>query len=208
VAPFKVQFTVPEVAYVERLVGREEEHDFIHKELQYDGSRKTVVVHGLGGMGKTQLVLDYARRHRDEYSAVFWVNCKSEDTLRQSYAAAVDRVHWEHPSLERLKTMVESGNLDKMGDALKRWLDITKNDRWLLIFDNHDTPKLPGHEEAGAFDIRSFLPRAYHGAVLITTRSSQLDIGRRVAVKKLQDIEHSLEIMSQTSRRNGLHSGK
>jgi hypothetical protein len=58
---FKVQFSVPEVSHVEHFVGRSEELDKIHKDLQHDGSQKTVVVHGLGGMGKTQLVLAYAQ---------------------------------------------------------------------------------------------------------------------------------------------------
>jgi hypothetical protein len=58
------------------------------------------------------------------------------------------------------------------------------------------------------FGIRPFLANADQGGVLITTRSSQLQLGRPVAVKKLRDIEHSLEILSQTSKRTGLSSGK
>ncbi|KAF3029576.1 hypothetical protein E8E12_000791 [Didymella heteroderae] len=204
VASFTVQFSVPEVSHVERFVGRQEQLDAIHQELQHDGSRKTVVVHGLGGMGKTQLALEYAQRHRNEYSAVFWVNSKSEDTLKQGYAAAAGRIYCEHPSLVHLKAVAEQSNLGEAAEAVKQWLSSAGNDRWLFIFDNYDTPKLPGRDEAGTFDIRPLLPRAHHGAVLITTRSSQLQLGRPVAVKKLQNIEHSLEILSQASRRNGL----
>ena len=205
---FAVQFSVPEVSQVERFVGRQEQLDAIHKELQHDGSRKTVVVHGLGGMGKTQLALAYAQRHRKEYSAVFWVNSKSEDTLKQGYAAAARRIHGEHPSLIHLKTVAEGSNLDEAAEAVKRWLTSAGNDRWLVILDNYNTPKLPGQDEPGTFDIRPFLPQAHQGAVLITTRSSQLQLGRPVAVKKLRDIEHSLEILSQASRREGLGLGK
>jgi hypothetical protein len=72
VVSFTVQFSVAEASYVDRFVGWEEaELDAIHQELQHDGTRKTAVVHGQGGMGKTQLALAYAQRHRDEYSAVF-----------------------------------------------------------------------------------------------------------------------------------------
>lgn len=159
-------------------------------------------------MGKTQLALAYAQRHQQEYSAVFWVNSKSEDTLKQGYAAAADRIYREHPSLVYLKAVAEGSNLDEAAEAVKRWLSSAENDRWLVIFDNYDTPKLPGRDEPGTFDIRPHLPRAHQGAVLITTRSSQLQLGRAVAVKKLQDMEHSLEILSQTSRRDGLNAGK
>ena len=193
---------------VEHFVGREENITEVCEALQYDGSRKTAVVHGLGGMGKTQLALAYAQRHKEEYSAVFWVNSKDVDTLKQGYAAAARRIYREHPSLVHLKAVAEGSDLDEAVKAVKRWLSSAGNDRWLVIYDNHDTPKLPGHDGPGTLDIRPFLPEVDQGAVLITTRSSQLQPGRPIAVKKLRDIEHSLEILSQTSRRDKLSFGR
>jgi hypothetical protein len=205
---FAVQSSLPEVSHVECFVGRDEELDRIHQELQYNGPRRTAVVHGLGGMGKTQLALTYAQRHRDEYSAVFWVNSKDVDALKQGYAAAARRIYREHPSLVHLKTVAEGGSLDDAVEAVKRWLSDPQNNRWLVIYDNYDTPKLPGHNKPGTFDIRPFLPEAHHGAVLITTRSSQLRLGPLVAVKKLQSVEHSLAILSHASGRDGLSRGR
>jgi hypothetical protein len=199
---------VPEVLCVDHFVGREEKITEMCEALQYDGSRKTAVVHGLGGMGKTQLALAYAQRHKDDYSAVFWVNSKDVDTLKQGYAAAARRIYREHPSLVHLKAVAEGSDLDEAAEAVRRWLSSAGNDRWLVIYDNYDTPKLPGHNEPGTFDIRPFLPEADQGSILITTRSSQLQLGRPVAVKKLQNIKYSLEILSQTSRRDGLSLGR
>jgi hypothetical protein len=71
IASFTIQSSVLEVSHVDHFVGRSDELAAIQRELQHDGSRKTVVVHGLGGIGKTQLALAYAQRHEDEYSAVF-----------------------------------------------------------------------------------------------------------------------------------------
>jgi hypothetical protein len=204
IVSFTVQSSVPEVWRVDYFVGRDENITEIYEALQYNGSRKTAVVHGLGGMGKTQLALAYQKRHRHDYSAVFWVNSKNLDTLKQSYAAAARRIHREYPSLVHLKVVAEGNDLDEAAEAVKRWLSSAGNDRWLVIYDNYDMPKLPGHDEPGTFDIRPFLPEADHGAILITTRSSQLQLGRPVAVKKLRDIKHSLEILSRTSRREGL----
>jgi hypothetical protein len=195
---------VSEVSRVEHFVGRDDNITEICEALQYDASQKTAVVHGLGGMGKTQLALAYAQRHKDEYSALFWVNRKDVDALKEGYAAAARRIYRNHPSLEHLKVIAEGSDLDEAAVAVRRWLSSAGNDRWLVIYDNYDTPKLPGHDEAGTFDLRPFLPEADHGAILITTRSSQLQLGRPVAVKKLRDIEHSLEILSQTSRRDRL----
>jgi hypothetical protein len=199
---------VPEVLRVDHFVGRSEELDAIHRELRHDGSRKMAVVYGLGGMGKTQLALAYAQRHRDDYSAVFWVNSKDVDTLKQGYAAAARRIYREHPSLVHLNAVAEGSNLNEAAEGVKRWLSSAGNDRWLVIYDNHDTPKLPGHDEPGTFDIRPFLPEADQGSILITTRSSQLQLGRPVAVKKLREIKQSLEILSQTSRRDRLSLGR
>jgi hypothetical protein len=199
---------VLEVSHVDYFVGRSDELAAMHQELQNDSSRRMVVVHGLGGIGKTQLALAYAQRHKDGYSAVFWVNSKDIDALRQGYAAAGRRIHRDYPLLVHFKAIVEGSDLDEAAEAVKGWLSSAGNDRWLIIFDNYDTPKLPGREESGTFDIRPFLPEADHGAVLITTRSSQLQVGRPVAVKKLHDTEHSLEILSQTSGRDRLNLGR
>lgn len=142
-----------EVSRVEHFVGRDEHIVKIYQALQYDGSRKTAIVHGLGGMGKTQLVLAYEKRHTDEYTAVFWINSKNINTLKQGYLAAASRIYREHPSLLHLRTVAEGSNLDDAVNAVKRWL---------VIYDNHDTPKLIGHNEPGTFNIRPFLPEANH----------------------------------------------
>lgn len=206
--PFAVKFRASEVSPIGHFVGRGQELDRIHKELQYDGSRKTVVVHGLGGMGKTQLALAYSQRHKDEYSAVLWVNAKDVDTLKQGYMAVARRIYHEDPSLVHLKAIDASNDLEEAAEAVKGWLSSAGNDQWLVIYDNYDTPKLPGRNEPGTFDIRPFLPEADQGAILITTRSSQLQLGRSVAVRKLRDIEHSLEILSHASGRYGLRNGR
>jgi hypothetical protein len=192
---------------IEHFVGRDDDMVKICEALQYDGARKTAVVHGLGGMGKTQLALAYEKRHREEYSAVFWINSKDVNTLQQGYVAAAKRIYRDHPLLIDFKAAAEGSDLAEAMKTVRRWLNHPKNTRWLIIYDNYDTPKVPGRDDPGTFDIRSFLPEVDHGAILITTRSSQLDLGSPVAVKKLQDIKQSLEILSHASRRDGLSGG-
>jgi hypothetical protein len=59
---FAVRFSMPEVSYVDRFVrARSEEPYAIRKEFQHNGPGKTVVVHGLCGMSKTQVALAYAQ---------------------------------------------------------------------------------------------------------------------------------------------------
>jgi ATP/maltotriose-dependent transcriptional regulator MalT len=48
-------------------------------------SRSVVVLHGLGGIGKTQLAIKYTTRHKENYTAVFWLNANDEDSLKSSF---------------------------------------------------------------------------------------------------------------------------
>jgi hypothetical protein len=104
--------------------------------------------------------------------------------------------------------VVEKGDLDEVVVAVKRWLSLPKNTRWLIVYDNYDNPKLPGNADRTAVDIRRFLPEAYQGSIIITTRSSQVKIGHRIRVGKLEDVQDGLEILSHESGRDRLMEGE
>ncbi|MAD88052.1 MAG: hypothetical protein CL912_34270 [Deltaproteobacteria bacterium] len=70
----------------------------MNKALSGDGSHRTVVLHGLGGIGKTQLAAAYAKRQKDSYSAIIWLNIKDEDSLKQSFVKAAKRISRQHSS--------------------------------------------------------------------------------------------------------------
>ena len=189
-------------------MAREEELEGMHRELNGDGSRRTVVLHGLGGIGKTQLAIAYAKRYKDSYSAIFWLNIKDEDSLRQSFAKIAKQILRAHPSVSRLSSVDIKGDLDEVIDAIKAWLSLPNNTQWLMIYDNYDNPKLPGSTDPAGVNIRDFLPESYQGSIIITTRSSQIQIGYSIQVRKFQNISDSLEILLHTSRREGLLESK
>ena len=180
----------------------------INKALGGDGSRRTVVLHGLGGIGKTQLAAAYAKRHKDSYSAIFWLNIKDEDSLKQSFVKAAKQISREHPSALRLSNVDTNEVLDEVVDTVKSWLSLPNNTRWLTIYDNYDNPKLPSRTDPAAVDIRKFLPESYQGSIIITTRSSEVRIGQSIQIRKLGDVRDSLEILSTFSRREGIGMGK
>jgi len=176
----------------------------IHRILSGDGSRRTVVLYGLGGIGKTQLSVAYAKRHKDSYSAIFWLNIKDEDSLKQSFARVARQIVRENPSAAQLSNIDTNENLDEVVDAVKAWLSLPNNIRWLMIYDNYDNPRLPGKTDPAAVDIRKFLPESYQGSIIITTRSSQVRFGHSIQIRKFKDVHDSLEILSNASRREGL----
>jgi hypothetical protein len=54
--------------------------------------KKTHVLRGLGGIGKTQLAVEFARRHHRRFSSVFWLDGRSEDILKRSIARCASRI--------------------------------------------------------------------------------------------------------------------
>jgi ATP/maltotriose-dependent transcriptional regulator MalT len=95
-------------------VAREEELAEMHRTLCGDGSRRTVILHGLGGIGKTQLTVAYAKRHKDAYSAIFWLNANDENSMKQSFVKVAKRILREHPSAGRLGIVDIESELEKV----------------------------------------------------------------------------------------------
>lgn len=91
-------------------------------------TRSIVVLHGLGGIGKTQLVLAYAMRHEEKFSAIFWLNANDNDSLRLSFRAVAQHVLKYHPSTSLLAS-IDLDDLDRVVHAVKAWLDLQKNTR-------------------------------------------------------------------------------
>jgi tetratricopeptide (TPR) repeat protein len=205
---FSVAFSLSNIFDIEHFVARTTELAEIHKGLSGDGSRRVLVLHGLGGIGKTQLAIAYAKRHKDDYSGIFWLNIKDEDSLKQSFAKVARQISRKYPLAIRLRNVDTNENLDEVVDAVKAWLSLPYNTRWLIIYDNYDNPKLPGHTDPKTVDIRNFFPESYHGSIIITTRSSQVRNGHSIHIHKLGNMDDSLEILSNVSRREGLRNGK
>jgi tetratricopeptide (TPR) repeat protein len=136
--------------------GREEILESLRAEL-CSGSPAAVTqaIAGLGGVGKTQLAIEYAYRHAGEYDAVLWVGADGAEQAaanlsRQALELKLPGVTIETPQDDALR-------------AVQAWLEHTPG--WLLIFDNANHPD----------DVRGLLPRslglqAAGGHVLITSR--------------------------------------
>ncbi|KAI0855788.1 hypothetical protein F4860DRAFT_448425 [Xylaria cubensis] len=201
---FSVPFSLYDVPEIEKFVARENELAEIHEELRSDGSRRVVVLHGLGGIGKTQLAIAYTKRHKDHYSAIFWINISDENSLSKSFTRIANQIIRRHPLPKPIINMNNKGSHHETVAGVKEWLSLPNNTRWLLVYDNYDNPKLPSNTNRTAIDIQEYLPEVYQGSIVITTRSSEVKIGHAIRMGKMQNVHDSLEILSTTSKRKGL----
>ncbi len=89
----------------------------------------TQAVHGLGGVGKTQLALEYAYLHAPDYTVIYWVRSEEPAQLASDYAALADHLNLPDKDAPDQSAIIA---------AVRRWLE--HNDGWLLIFDNAQNP--------------------------------------------------------------------
>lgn len=187
-------------------IGRESEIEQLKEYLGPQNTvstQKVVAITGMGGLGKTQLSLAFAKQYYQEFSSIFWLNAKDESTIRQSLVSLSDIIFGSAQS----SSTNGSANENQSIHQIRQWLSQQGNDQWLLLFDNYDDPKLPSTKSQTGYDIRSYFPFRSQGAILITTRSRQLRFARDIELHKLGDEQNSLEILSNRSRRN-MRDGK
>src|SRR6266566_8354910 len=112
-------------------------------------------IKGLGGVGKTQIAVEYAYRAHEQgrYTHTLWINAASEEAILTSFVALINF----------LPAFGPGGETDqrKLVAALIRWLEQCIQP-WLLIFDNADDLSF----------IPSYLPARGNGSLLFTTRAA------------------------------------
>ncbi|KAF2175261.1 FabD/lysophospholipase-like protein [Zopfia rhizophila CBS 207.26] len=140
------------------------------------GRQKVFVLYGLGGIGKTQLAIEFARRHHRKYSSVFWLDGRTEDSLKQSIATCASRIpEGQIAESSRAYLVTSTGDVDAAVRDVMGWLSRSDNTDWLIIFDNVDRESGGDNADPSAYDVTRYLPGADHGSVLITTRFAGLE---------------------------------
>ncbi|MCJ1426026.1 hypothetical protein MMC29_003928, partial [Sticta canariensis] len=173
---FRISFSLEGIPVVNKFVERNAEMNQLEQELLPALMRRRVfVLHGLGGIGKTQLSVEFARKNQKSYSAVFWINSSTKEILRQNIADLARRLPQEQVS-RKSKSYLEgkSSNIDEVVNEVLEWLSRPSNDQWLLIYDNVDREFSISSEDPEAFDIKLYFPKADQGSILVTTRLESL----------------------------------
>jgi len=125
------------------------------------GLAYAVSVTGLGGTGKTQLVLHYIEEHEKEYDTILWIDVRSEDTTRSSYerccralglqveAALNERPLQDVPSVQMVLSWLQDRSEDK---------------RWMAVVDNADDL---------SWDVSGIVPKGKAGTVIVTSQDAR-----------------------------------
>jgi GTPase SAR1 family protein len=142
-----------------------------------------IVLHGLGGVGKTQIALQYAHIHRDKYGNVFWVSAVSEAAI----LAGFQDIGKQTGCIENIGKLEPT----EITARVLTWLNAQK--QWLLIFDNLEDDSV----------VKKFMPHPSSlKHMLMTTRNQHCDMSAdkvEVAVLELDEARELLLTRSNTN---------
>ena len=132
--------------------GREDELSEIAERFQNGASVQGLF--GMGGVGKTQIALQYAHIHQADYDFIWWINAENSLVLQNSVSAF----------LTAQKALPKKANAESSRTAFLNYLD--KHGNWLLIYDNAEYGEADDYET-----LKDYFPQnTSNGHVLLTTR--------------------------------------
>ncbi len=131
-------------------VGRDSALSRLRGALAGDASAVvTQAVYGLGGVGKSELALQYAVSCREEYPLIWWITSEDPAQVQAGLAALAARL---------CRPVATTGTTAEAADWATAWLQV--HPRWLLILDNVNDPG----------DVEPLLGQLAGGHIVITTR--------------------------------------
>src|SRR5271165_3274482 len=160
--------------------GRETYLKTLHQNL---AQTNAVALSGIGGMGKTQIAIEYAHRYRGHYQFVLWAGADDASSLLSGFATLANTLDLPEKSEKELSAVAAS---------VTQWLE--SHSGWLLILDNIDTV-----EDLNF--VYKLIPSGSSGHLLITTRLNNAGARAKcVELNKMEPKEGALFLL----RRSGL----
>ncbi len=152
--------------------GRAELLDRLSERLTAGGATAVLpeALHGMGGIGKTQVAVEYIYQHLSDYAIVWWIQASQQAQIRTGLTELARRLNLPG-SAEAHTAVPEVLEALRIGDPFSNWL---------LVFDSAESPEA----------VRQFFPTNGPGQILITSRNPEWKAIARpleVAVFKRQE---------------------
>ena len=135
--------------------------------IKQDCQRISIV--GLGGIGKTQVALEFAYNLKENWPdySIFWVSVLSLGSFQQTY----DDILKEFQTCQKLEEQ------DEAKELVKSYLSSKEAGKWLLILDNADDKELLYNDNTDhSQGIANYLPESEDGLILFTTRHQEIAV--------------------------------
>ncbi|HUR02145.1 MAG TPA: FxSxx-COOH system tetratricopeptide repeat protein, partial [Nonomuraea sp.] len=159
--------------------GRRELLEQLGKRLSAGGTTAVLpsALHGMGGIGKTQMATEYVYRHSQDYDLIWWIE-----------AARVTQIRASLTDLARQLGLPGASESNTAVPAVREALRIGRPfRRWLLIFDAAETPE----------EVLPFIPTNGPGEVLITSRNPDWAGVARPLELAVFEREESIELLGR-----------
>lgn len=128
-----------------------------------NGSRiASYALSGTGGIGKSQVALQFAHDYRDKFDAIFWVPADETEKMLQTFAYIAVKLKLVHEGSVESKARLLTRDLvlGWLSRPVKSYQDSETEATWLMIFDNVESPD----------KLADFWPHNATGSVLVTSR--------------------------------------
>jgi serine/threonine protein kinase/tetratricopeptide (TPR) repeat protein len=139
---------------------------------------QTQALSGLGGIGKTQIAIEYVYRYYSEYRYIFWVRGDTREKMLSDFASLATTLDLKEQHEQDQQLLIE---------AVRSCL--RKNSHWLLVIDNIEDLR----------NARTILPSSARGHILITTRTQTTgNIAKHIDLEKMALDEGALFLLRRT----------
>lgn len=201
-------FEIPfELEYLRnsRFTGRQSQLDSLHALIKGNRDQSIpIILHGTGGIGKSQIVVEYLYTHKKEHSSIFWINAATPNTIVLGFRAAAQRLIRQHAKISLksqphyptiAKSLGMAGVVNENGllllgechndciiNGMKLWFSSQENCTWVLVFDNVDDPE--------NLSIQTFMPSPVTGTIIMTSRRPECaDFGVGLEINQMSEGE-------------------